>query len=167
MENMKKLNDFEVIQYNDEFDEHVIRHLGCYKDIKFQKVSASNLKTGKGSDEEVVEPLQHLIRWWTDLLGDVDVELNNDLSESARVTMPSKRVLELNPKHPIIEELQRGVARDPQGEIVKRLALRIALEKSGLEESGDFGCYMDSSGMGATTTSESWTDYLKRIFSWW
>ncbi|KAF3624410.1 hypothetical protein FXO37_31355 [Capsicum annuum] len=154
----------EVILFTSDIDHRMMHHhLVEYKGKKFHDLSKDGFKFGKKNLEK---SFKELARWWRLLLKDenVDVKINHLLVDTPCVVVNSnyglspflervsksralsevnekpymrgKRVLEINPQHPIIRKLCGQVAKEPKDERVRRIARAmygIALRESGLE----------------------------------
>ncbi|OIT19489.1 endoplasmin-like protein [Nicotiana attenuata] len=135
---MLKNKDYEVIVFKDEIDEHVIQHLGEYKGKKFHDVSEdeSSMKTHSTSllnGGKIFLPRTPLIL--TAYLERL-LQSRTILDVGKQTYMLNKRVLKINPKHPIIKELRLRVAKDPKDDSAKEIAkimYGIALLENGLE----------------------------------
>ncbi|OIV97455.1 hypothetical protein TanjilG_10979 [Lupinus angustifolius] len=137
----------QVIYFTDPVDEYLMQYLMDYEDKKFQNVSKEGLKLGKDAkDKELKESFKDLTKWWKNTLASEnvdDVKIFSQLDASKQAYMCSKRVLEINPRHPIINELRERVVKNPEDESVKHTAeliYRTALFESGflLDNSKDF-----------------------------
>ncbi|KAJ4964185.1 hypothetical protein NE237_024124 [Protea cynaroides] len=130
--------------------------------------------------KELKESFKELTKWWKGALAseNVDVKMSNRLEDSPcvvvtskygwsanmekivqsqtlsdakkQVYMRAKRILEINPRHPIIKELRDRVAQDSEDENVKqtaRLIYHTALVESGflVNDSKDFASLIYSS----------------------
>ncbi|GFZ10440.1 chaperone protein htpG family protein [Actinidia rufa] len=144
LERLTKKN-YEVIFFTDPVDEYLMQYLMDYEDKKFQNVSKEGLKLGKDSkDKELKESFKELTKWWKGALASEnvdDVKISNHASKQAY--MRGKRVLEINPRHPIVKELRERVVKDPEDAGVKQTAqlmYQTALMESGfmLSDPKDF-----------------------------
>ncbi|PQQ21575.1 endoplasmin homolog [Prunus yedoensis var. nudiflora] len=171
IERLKKKN-YEVIFFTDPVDEYLMQYLMDYEDKKFQNVLKR--KEVKESYKELTK------WWKSALASDNvdDVKLSNRLADTPCVVVTSKygwsanmerimqsqtlsdankqaymrgkRVLEINPRHPIIKELRERVVKNAEDESVKQTAQLIyqtALMESGfnLPDPKDFASRIYSS----------------------
>jgi len=172
LERLKKKN-YEVILFTDPVDEYLMQYLMDYEDKKFQNVSKEGLQIKDSKNKELKESFKELTKWWKSALANnVDsVKVSNRLADTPCVVVTSKfgwssnmerimqsqtlsdankqaymkgkRVLEINPRHPIIKELLVRVVQDPEDENVKQTAqlmYQTALMESGfmLDDPKDF-----------------------------
>ncbi|GFP99320.1 endoplasmin homolog [Phtheirospermum japonicum] len=100
-----------------------------YEDLKFQNVSKEGLKIRKDSkDKELKEAFKELTEWWKGALASEnidDVKISNRLADTPCVVayMRGKKVLEINPRHPIIKDLRERVVQDPEKVEMKPIRL--------------------------------------------
>ncbi|CAN1323013.1 Endoplasmin homolog [Linum perenne] len=120
---------YEVIYFTDAVDEYLMQYLMDYEDKKFQNVSKEGVKIADSPNKE--------LNWNVD-----DVKVSNRLADtpcvvvtnkygwsgnmerimhsqtltdaSKQAYMRGKRVLEINPRHPIVKELRERVAKDSE-----------------------------------------------------
>ncbi|KAE8656450.1 Endoplasmin-like protein [Hibiscus syriacus] len=155
LERLKKKN-YEVIFFTDPVDEYLMQYLMDYEGKQFQNVSKEGLKIGKDSkNKELKESFKELTKWWKGALASENVDerimQSQTLSDASKQAyMRGKRVLEINPRHPIIKKLREGVVKDPEDEGVKQTAQLIyqtALMESGfnLADPKDFASRIYSS----------------------
>lgn len=138
----------QVIFFTDTVDEYLLQYLMDYEDRKFQNVSKEGLKLGKESKLKALkESFKELTDWWKNALSsENEVKISNRLADTPCVVVASKygwsahmekimqaqtlsdaskqsymrgkRVLEINPRHPIIKELRERVSTDPKVQFI-------------------------------------------------
>lgn len=130
-----KAKSWEVLYLTDPADEFVVDSLGTYKDKPLKAIDKAGVETG-GVSEDVKTKFQPLCDYLKEKLADIaDARLTNRLKESAvclvadehamsanmervlsrmqRGPAPSsKRILELNPEHPVVQSLEKLLAKD-------------------------------------------------------
>ncbi|KAF8405393.1 hypothetical protein HHK36_010298 [Tetracentron sinense] len=126
IERLTKKN-YEVIFFTDPVDEYLMQYLMEYEDKKFQNVSKEGLKLGKDSkDKDLKESFNPCVvvtskyGWSANMERIMQSWTLSDASKQAY--MHGKRVLEINPRHPIIKELRDRVVKDSEDESVKLTA---------------------------------------------
>ncbi|KAF8405067.1 hypothetical protein HHK36_009964 [Tetracentron sinense] len=126
IERLTKKN-YEVIFFTDPVDEYLMQYLMEYEDKKFQNVSKEGLKLGKDSkDKDLKESFNPCVvvtskyGWSANMERIMQSWTLSDASKQAY--MRGKRVLEINPRHPIIKELRDRVVKDSEDESVKLTA---------------------------------------------
>lgn len=156
---MYKNRDIEVLIMDDRLDEIVMPSVGRYKDLEFKSINksdaAEDLKSDKDKEEEKeIEPvIKKIKKILKDEVKDVKasarlsdspscivvdqndptVQMQGILKAMGRGAMPEvKPILEINPKHVIVERL-KGVKDDSLFEDISRLLLEQALLIEGVE----------------------------------
>ncbi len=137
---------WEVLLLTDHVDEWLVGSLAEYEDKPLKSVSRGDLELEKGEDESGLS--EGLVGWLSELLEDEvkSVRASGRLTRSASVLVDdeyglsanmerilrqarqdvpaSQRILEINPKHPLVKALEGLRAKDrPEAEVLGRLLL--------------------------------------------
>merc|ERR1712167_381869 len=120
--------DIEIIFMTDSVDEYTVQHLTEYEGKRLINASREGLKLEEGDKEKKVEKVsisKHLVQspvvvlsadyGWTAQMEKV-MKSQAFADQSKFEFMKSKRMFEINPRHPMIVELNSRLAAKPEGD---------------------------------------------------
>ncbi|URD74144.1 Heat shock protein [Musa troglodytarum] len=112
--------DIEVLYLVEPIDEVAIQNLQTYKEKKFVDISKEDLELGDEDEVKEREEKQEynlLCDWMKQQLGDKAQTLGDT---SSLEFMRGRRILEINPEHPIVKDLNAACKNDPSSTEAKR-----------------------------------------------
>ncbi len=141
-----KAKGWEVLYLTDPADEFVVDAIGAYKDKPLKAIDRANVDAGAVSDD-VKQKLQPLCDYFKEKIADIaDARATNRLKESAvclvadehamsanmerilqrmqrdRPAPASKRILEINPEHPLVQAMSGILVKDRNDPRLERFA---------------------------------------------